>query len=410
MANALLVGTGLATVGLASFVALALAARSLSAQAFAHFATWWTSATLLGLAFAVIEMYLPRLLVAAQAGLAEDRALVASFTRGLLAAVAAVAAVVVATVTWSVHRLFGGSWALVGLLIAYLAVMALQSMQRAVAVGRDRFTVFPAQMGGDGLVRMLGTTVAWAVGASNPATFAAALCCGAAFGLIAGTPANPAWLGWARPLARVPLTPLGLLMAASLGPLVVNNAGVPWMSAQGAPALAVGAVAGALTLSRVPTLMVGSAYGPVLTPLARAVDERAPQTFQRAHVRAVSAAVVLASAFVLAFVLLGPELLALYLGDRYVLDRVQLAAMAAGSGLMFVCVVEQAALVAMSAWHPVALGWAAGLTGFAVVLSLPVDETWAVSLGVLVAPLVALLVMAVGGVLVQRKVFAGVRT
>jgi O-antigen/teichoic acid export membrane protein len=329
--NALLVGIGLAIVGAASFVSLGLAARSLGDEEFAAYATWWTSATLVGLAFTVVESYLPRLLMSFRVEDADQRPLVATFSRGTLTAAALVALVVLATAPWSVDRLYDGRPELVALLVVYLLAMSLQSLQRAIGVGREAFKVFPAQLGVDGSVRVAGAVVAAVAGTGQPAVFAGVMVLGAVAGLVAGGRALPHWFSWPQPLARVALAPLGLLLVASLGPLIVNNAGVPWMTAQGAPALAIGAVTGALALSRLPTLMVGSAYGPVLAPLARAVERRAFDDFRAAHRRALTAAVVLAVLFVGIFVLVGPELLALYLGTRFQLDRAELAAMSTGS-------------------------------------------------------------------------------
>lgn len=407
VANALLVGVGLGVVGVASFASLALAARSLDEGEFAHFATWLTTANLMGLAFAVVESYLPRLMVAAQGRSgAPDRDIVATFARGIAVSVAAIGCVVLGGARLVADHLFNGNPVLVALLVAYLVPMAAQSHQRAVAIGRDRFVVFPAQMGVDGLGRMLGASLATAMGARSATTFAALMCLGAALGVVSGWVAHPTWFAWRRPLSRTPLTPLFLLLAGSVSPLVINNAGVIWISARGAPAVVVGAVAGALTLSRLPTLMVGSAYGPILTPLARAVEARRLPDFRRAHRRALGLALLLAVGFVVVFVAAGPELLSLYLGGRYRLGRGELAAMAAGSGLMFACVVEQAALVAMAAWHRVALGWFLALVAFGAALTAPLDPPAAVALAVLLGPLLAVTAMGASRAMLERPVFA----
>jgi hypothetical protein len=114
---------------------------------------------------------------------------------------------------------------------------------------------------------------------------------------------------------------------------------------------------------------------------------------------------LLAAGFVVLFVAVGPELLALFLGEKFQLARTQLGLMAAGSGLIFACVIEQAALVAMSAWHRVALAWGVAVITFFGVLALPIDETWAVSVAVIAAPAVSFLLMAASRALLLGPVF-----
>jgi O-antigen/teichoic acid export membrane protein len=386
---------------------MALAARELTESGFVAFATWLTIANLVGLAFVVVEVYLPRLLVATRGSGSDVRALVASFSRGVLLAASLLAAVVILTAPWTLSRLFADDPALLGLVVVYLFAMSLQSLQRGVAIGRDRFEVFTVQMGTDGAVRLAGCTLATLAGAGSPTAYAGVLCVAAAFGVAAGTLVNGQWFAWNRPLARVAVAPIGLLFSASIGPLVMNNAGVPWLAATAdVTPRSIGAVAGALTLSRLPTLMVSSAYGPVLEPLARAVEDGRHVDFRKIHRTAAVAALLLAGLFAAVFALAGPRLLQFYLGPSFQLSRAVMAAMGAGSGLMFASVVEQAALVALSAWHRVAVGWLAGLMAFVCVLFLPLDAVVRVSLAVLAGPLTAIVVMAAGRLLVERPVFA----
>lgn len=393
--HAVSVGFGLGTVGLGSAATMAFAARALSEEGFAAFATWWTIANLVGLSFAVVEAYLPRLIVAARSHDEDDGPLLARFARRLFMVVAGLGGLLVVTAPWTLPRIFSQSIGLLVLAIVYTLAMTLQSLQRAAAIGRSTFEVFAAQLGADGLIRFGGSAVVGLVGTDSPEVFAGVVCAAAALGLAAGTPLDRRWFRWSHPASGLSWAPLGFLLVASLCPLVINNVGVPWLSAtRNVSAATIGAVAGALTLSRVPTLLVGSAYGPVLTPLARAVEAHLGDHFRRIHRTAAAAAVVLALGFVAVFAAAGPRLLELYLGPSYQLSVVVLAVMATGSGLMFVGVVEQAALVAMSAWPSVAAAWTAGLVSFGVSLVLPMTPVNRVALAVCLGPLAAVLVMA----------------
>lgn len=404
--HALLVGAGLATVGAGSATSLAVAARALEVADFAAFATWWTAANLVGLAFVVVEMYLPRPLLALRVHDGDDAPVIAAFTRLLLVAVATGAALLLAAGAWAVPRLFDGETLLLLLLLPFMLAMALQTLERAVAIGRGRFHVFTVQLGVDGLVRCGGSVALAVTGDASAVHFAAVMCLGPVAGVVAASRLNPRWWAWRRSGGMVPLAPIALLALATLAPLVVNNAGVPWLAAQeDVSRAAVGAVAGALTLSRLPTLLVGAAYGPLLAPLAAAVEAGHGRDFRRVHRRALAAACATGGLFVAAFAAAGPVLLATYLGQGYELTRLQLTAMAGGSAVMFVSVVEQAALTALSAWSRVAIAWAIGVASFGGVLLLPVEPVTAASFAVLVAPLVATGFMSLARIRVARSAF-----
>lgn len=401
----LAVAVGLVCVGGGTAAAVAAGARAMPAVPFATLATWVTAANLLGLTFAVVDQYLPRLVLGARSRGEDDRPLVRTFSRGVAVAAAVLVTGVLLSGGWSVHALFAGRVDLLLLVAVYLLALALQSLQRGVAVGRQRFGLFPVQMGVDGLLRLTGALVLLP-GGSSPTGYATVFCLAAWGGVLAGSCVLRGWCVWTGPGAAVAGGPLALLLLASLGPLAVNNAGVPWLTGSGAPARTVGAVAGALTLSRIPTLFVGAAFGPVLAPLVSAVEARDHVAFRRVHARALGLGTVLAGLFTAAFGVLGPVVLQTYLGPAYRLPRLELSAMAAGSGLMFLCVVEQAAVVSLAAWSRSAAGWVAGLVVFAGALAVPGDPASKVATAVVAGPLVALLVMALGGRATERSVFA----
>lgn len=392
----ILVAAGLVLVGAGSFASLGLAARGLSVEAFASFATWWTVANLLGLSFAVIEMYLPRVLIGAEAS--GRNSVVTTFSRGTLLVAAGAS-----LLTISAGIVFGAqqgkeSFRLAALAAVYLVLLAIQSLQRAVAVAGLRFGVFTIQMGVDGIVRGGLCAVALQAGAELASTFALMVCVGAGAGVISGGLANRDAFRLRGNAAPVELLPLALLFAASVGPLVVNNAGIPWLQTTEVTPRVVGAVAGALTLSRIPTLLVGAAYGPVLAPLSAAVVQSDRARFQALFRFAYLAAAGFAVVFSLLAALFGPAALSAYLGPDYTLDRLYVVLLAAGSGLMFVCVIEQAALVALTAWHRVAAGWVLGVLAFAAALVWPwgLEPTEQVSSAVLLGPLTAALAMGIG--------------
>lgn len=391
------VALGLICVGGGTAAALSLAAHTQPAAEFAAFATWLTLANLAGLAFIVVEMYLPRLLLTASAQGEDERPVLVAFTRGVLVAVALLSAGLILASPWIVPNILDGKRGLFVLVLVYMAALSLQTIQRGVAVGRGRFKVFSVQLGFDGLTRLIGAAGLAVTHLGSAEAFAAVMCAGALVGILAGTGADRHWTAMFGPRAAVAIAPVVLLGVSSLGPLIVNNAGVPWLaSLDGPSSTTIGAVAGALFLSRVPTLLVGAAYGPLLAPLAAAVDGGDGARFRRLHAQALAGAMLLAATFAVGFALAGPLLLRVYLGPGFALGQAQLAAMAGGSGLMFVCVVEQAAVVALAAWRWIAYGWAVGIAAFVGLLATSLPPVDALAAAVLLAPLAAALVMTLG--------------
>lgn len=399
------VALGLLVVGGGNTLATALAARTLSPSDFALLVTWSTTANLLGLAFASTETYLPRLVLSPTA---DDAALVRTFSRGTVVCLLILAGILVTGGPFISPRLFAGAPLLLALVGVYAGALALQSLQRGLAVGRQRFDAFAWQLGADGAVRALGALLLAASGVGEPVVWAAALAAAPCAGLLAARRSSGPWFVLRPAGARVDLAPLGLLVIASLGPLLINNASVPWLAASGmSDAHEVGAVAGAIMLSRIPTLLVGAVYGPVLAPLARAVEANDVSTYARTHRRVLSASVGLAVVFTAGAFLLGPLGLHLYLGQEFRLSRWVLTALGASSGLVFLCTVEQAAVVALGRFVAVPVAWLSGLAAFAgcAFLSLaPVDR---VAAAVLLAPLVAFVLLAVQALLAARGLRGG---
>jgi O-antigen/teichoic acid export membrane protein len=394
MGNAAQVAVGLGFVGLGTLACIAVAARTMAPAGFAVFVTWWTVTNLFALAFTLTEAYLPRVLIGAGEP-SRESAIIARFARleaGLLLAMGLVA---VGSSFWAQDRLFGGNAALPWAALAYSVIAAVQSLQRGVAIGRGRFSVVSVQLVSDGTVRMLACAAIALGHWASPGVFAAALCVAALVGTVAAATRLQGWLAWAvRPDVRVDWVPLMWLSPSILAPLVVNNATVPWLAAGGEVSPhELGAFAGAVTLSRILTLLVGAAYGPVLNPLSNAVEAGDRPRFARIHRGAAAVAATAGGLYALGLWVCGPWLLHLYLGSGYDLSRAVFGVLALGSAFSFVAVVEQAALVALSHWHAVAVAWTIGLVAFAIALVAPSAPITSACIAMTLAPTTAWAIM-----------------
>lgn len=403
-AQALATGTaviavGLGITGLCTLVMLALGARYMPGEAYADLVVWWTAATLLGLAFGVFEVYLARLVIAERSsgrpaapvtGLMVGRALLlaAVVTTGILALAPVVAG-----------RLFGGDLGPVLLLPVFMTLTAMQSLQRGVATGRHDMTAIAIQLTLDGIGRAVATALLLILG-TDSVTALAAGCCGAVAGsLLAGRLRLGPWM--ARPRLRgreVRITPVLLLLVGAVGPLLATNGPVPWLrSVDAVGPHVLGAFAGALTLSRIPTQFVSAAMGPLLAHLSDCVERNDPAGFRHVMRQAGGLAVALGAAFVVVFALLGQWMLQILLGPAFRLGTATLAVLAAASSVMFLTVVLQAALGAHGRWERVAQAWIAGAVAFCLVLLVPGDAVWRATLAPLAGVTAALVGMWTSG-------------
>jgi O-antigen/teichoic acid export membrane protein len=348
-ASTVVVAVGLTVTGAGTVAMMAMAARSMAPDEYAAFAVWWTVATLLGTSFGVFEAYLARLLIG---DLAANRSTgrVTGLMLGRAALVVGVLALVLLGLTpYLAGRLFAGHVGAALLLPLFTTLAALQALQRGAATGRHDFRAIAAQLASDGLARVVLAALLVVAGADTVVSLALACVAAAALSLVVGSWRLGRW--WAAPRLRgreAAVRPLLLLLIGSVGPLLANNGSVPWLAGtHSVDAYTLGAFAGAVTLSRIPTQFVSAVFSPLLAHLAQAVEHGDVATFRHLRRSAELAAAGLGVLYVLAFGLLGPWLLTLYLGPRYQLDVLILVVLAAASSGMFVAVVQQAGLAAL---------------------------------------------------------------
>ncbi len=375
---------------------MALTARSLGATEYAGFAVWWTVATLVGTSFGVFEAYLARLLVGDLAA-GRDVRLVTGLLAGRSAVVVGgIGVLQLAVAPWLAERLFAGHLGAALLLPVFTALAAAQALQRGAATGRRNFPAIAAQLGTDGVLRFGLAAVLVATGTDSVTTLAVTSCAAVAGSLAVGSVLCRHWLAPPRLRgAEAAIRPLLYLLVGSVGPLLANNGSVPWLAGiDRVDAYTLGAFAGAVTLSRIPTQFVSAAFSPLLAHLAQSVEDGDERTFTHLRRSADLAAVALGLAFVAVFTLAGPWLLTVYLGPRYELGAGTLAVLAGASSAMFVAVVQQASLAALDRWSRIALSWGAGTATFVLVLLLPGGALLRATVAPLAAVLAALALMS----------------
>jgi O-antigen/teichoic acid export membrane protein len=281
------------------------------------------------------------------------------------------------------------------LLPVFVAVAMHQCVQRGISTGHRFFVMNGLQFVTDGVMRVIFVLAVHAFVRSSIATFAAATCLSAACSVVVSY--------WVFPSARirprmrgaeVSWRPLGYLLLSIASIMLINNGAVVWLSAtHSVAAVTLGAFAGVMALSQIPTQLSSAIAGPTLSHLAHALDRGETHVFHRLHRRVVTLTTWSGLLFVGLFALLGQELLTIYLGRRFTLDRSYMVLLAASSSVMLLAMVEQAVLNARSQWRGVGLSWSLATVAFFLVLVLPASTVFRASLDPLVAVLVALITM-----------------
>ncbi len=369
--NGLLAAIGLGAVGLSTVVVNAVASRQFPGTPFATLSVWWTLSLSVGLCFAVLEAYLPKVLGDALLLGEDGRPIQALMARRVAVALTAIVALAAVTSPWTIQRWFDGSTVLLVLAVAYVVVLALQSFQRGVAVARGRFSAFASQMITDAGLRIaicLGLVVA---GSATPQTVAGAIVLSGAMSLVVGSAFVTSWWTWSNPRTSLSWFPLLALFVAALGPSIMNNATVPWLSNQSdADPYAVGAFAGAVGLSRIPIMFVGAIYAPIIRPLVDASARGDHHGFRRTYRMSIALGAGLALTFAVAGWLVGPWAVSIYLGPQYTVAPGVAAVLALTSGIGLMGAGGQAAVVAQGRWIANPRASSIGLVGFALVLAL----------------------------------------
>jgi O-antigen/teichoic acid export membrane protein len=375
---------------------VAMAARSLSPEKYASFATWWATATLLATVFGVFEAHLTRLVITEIVENRRPKSVIGIMTGRAWFVATSMSVLTLIGAPWLATTLFHGSLSAALLLPVFVMIAATQSIMRGAATGHRRFIAVGGQLGTDGLLRALLVGVVVVAGRSSVTLFALAACFSAASSLLVGNHLFPQWR--ARPRLRssyVPWRPVLFLLAGAVSPVLIYNGSVPWLSAtHSVSAVTLGAFAGVMTLSRLPTQLGSAAFGPVLSYLSHAVDTGDRHSFRRTRRSAEAICLVGGIIFVLAFTLLGRWILSIYLGPSYKIPMDKMGLLAAASAVMLLAILQQAGLAAHRKWSSVGVSWMVSTFAFIVVLFLPVSTLERAALAPLAAVTVAYVAMA----------------
>lgn len=362
--GAAVVGLGVGVSGVAAYAYLVLTARVLGPEGHAPLSALWALAFLVGPGcYYPIEQELGRLLAARRVAnqghgrlLGQCAALGAGLTLVLGLATAATAPALL-------DRLFDGQALLlisfVGVLFGYWCIQ----LAWGLLAGTGRFGAYALVQGTEGVVRLL-IAVGLAVGGASragPYGLALALAPFVAVGLVGRVLRQPTTPGPVEPWGRLTRSLLHLLAASALsnalltiGPLLVKVIAAPGEEAAASRLLA------GLVVARTPLFLFNAVLASLLPGLAALASAGRRSDFNSQVGRLLLLEAGATAVVVPAAALLGPGLIRVAFGPGFVLERVDLLLLAAGTMVFMVAMTLGQVLIALSGHARASLAWAIG--------------------------------------------------
>jgi O-antigen/teichoic acid export membrane protein len=366
----LLVGAGLAVLGVGSYAQLAIADHSTDTAGTAAMSVLWTIVFMLGIGlFFPVEQELIRL-VAARRELGEGIIPVVRRAVVLAGAIFAVTLVPLAAAARPLaDRLFGGDIAMVGALAAAFGALAVISVSRGVLAGMGRFKAYGSSLAVDGGLRIVLAVALGVAGIRSPTAFGLILTLAPL--LAAACTLGPV-LRDLHPGPAVTWTVmcrgLGLLIATMLlAQLVVNVAVINVRLLSPGDNAVVVALLAAMVLARVPLFVFASLQASLLPGLAGAIAANDPARFRQLLARGCAIVTFLGLAGGVPAVILGPWLIRVLFAARPVLGHADFALLAAGTLFYMLAMVLGQGAMALSRHRDQLLAWVAGAVVLAVI-------------------------------------------
>lgn len=387
------IGLAIAIASVAGYVLLALVGRLLAPAEFALFVAFWGVIFGIGGSLSTIEQELAR---HASARSSEDEPAIGAIS--VAAAGFAALAAAVTMIPSVAQRLYGSSGTGAGLVVLVAAIgFAVQFAVRGQLVGSGATRGYSWLVVAEAAVRLVlllalalagRVTLTGAAIAVAAGSFAWLPWFGRALGIVAATAHRPA--GWLRAASRSASLMVGAALTASVitgfPALVTALTGTP-------PGAAGGAVFAALTISRLPLLLVSPVQAVAVPTVVRwQSDPRAGRgRLQRVLLLGTVGTVGVGLLGAVVGWLLGPRVVRLVYGSAYDVPEFAVALLVLSAFLLAWVLLMSAALIALSAHRQMILMWlaAAGTTAVWLVVS-PLDVVATTATGSLAGPVAAI--------------------
>lgn len=402
------VGAGLIISGMAAYGFLVITARALGPDRYAPLGVLWALMFVAGPGFFLpLEQEVGRALASRRArGIGGGPVI----RRAALAGGVVVAVLVVATAVSGnmiLEHLFGNELLLLAGFMFGLAGYFAEHLVRGTLSGNGRFGTYGLVLASEAVLR-LGACLALAVigvETAGPYGVVLGLAPFAATALALKRERNLVTPGPDAPWAELS-SALGYLLAGSvLAQLLVNSGvlAVQILAAEDQEALA-GRFLNGLIIARVPLFMFQAVQAALLPKLASLAGAGRHDDFRTGLKRLLLVVVSIGIVATATASVIGPDVVRILFGAGFELSRVDLAYLAGASAAYMLALALAQALIALSAYPRVVIGWAAGIVTFLVVTATQSGLLPRVERGFLAGSMVSALVM---GVLLATRMSRG---
>jgi O-antigen/teichoic acid export membrane protein len=284
---------------------------------------------------------------------------------------------IVAATTDIVDRLFEGSTGLIVCLVIALFTYCCQHLTRGTLAGNGRFGPYGTILGAEGIIRVVPCIALAVAGVSNPVWYGLCLAIPPVLGSLVSLRGQRGLMedGPEAPWSELS-TNMGYLLAGSLMAQALSYA--PFLGAQllSTPAerdLVADFIVG-LFLARIPILLFQAVQAALLPKLAHLAGSGQHDDFRSGLRKLVLVVVAIGALGVLAAGTIGPTAGEILFGDKFNLGNVDLALLAAGSGLFILALTLAQALIALMGHARAVIAWALGLAVFVGVTAFVGDD------------------------------------
>jgi O-antigen/teichoic acid export membrane protein len=367
------VGAGLAVAGVTTYLFQILAFRGLSKPDYGALNALWVFVFVLAPGiFLPVEQEVGRAIAARRArGIGGAPVARRAGILGLaFAIVLGLATVVVATTTSLVDNLFAGNTGLVVCLVFALFTFGFELLARGVFAGAGAFGAYGVSMGAEGVIRLLPCIVLAGAGVTDPLWYGLCLALPPAFATLVAMRGQH---GLLQPGPQAPWSELsanlGYLLGGSLLAQVLSYA--PFLGAQllatpGEKSAVADFIVG-LFLSRIPILLFQAVQAALLPRLAALVSSGQNDQFRDGMRKLVMVVIGIGVLGVIGGATLGPFVGKLLFGSKFELGSLDVALLAAGSGLFILALTLAQGLIALNGHARAMVAWMVGLVAFVVV-------------------------------------------
>jgi O-antigen/teichoic acid export membrane protein len=403
----LAVGVGLIVSGITTYLFQILAFRGLSKPDYGALNALWVFVFVLAPGiFLPVEQEVGRALAARRAhGIGGAPVIRRAGVIGLIFATGlGILTIILAITTPVVDNLFAGNVGLIICLVVSLFTFGFELLARGAFAGAGEFGAYGVSMGAEGIIRLLPCIVLVALGSTDPLGFGLCLAIPPALATLVALRGQDQLMipGPGAPWSELS-TNLGLLLGGSLLAQVLSYA--PFLGAQllatSAERVAVADFIVGLFLSRIPILLFQAVQAALLPRLAAQVSAGHTEDFRRGMRNLVFVVSGIGVVGVVGGATLGPTVGHILFGSKFELGNLDLAMLAAGSGMFILALTLSQGLIALDALGQVLLSWVVGVVAFMVATAVSSNDLFTrVEIGSIVGAGAAALTM--GGMFAYR--------